>query len=314
MKIVLLEDLAISPSELEKYAQQLERLGHTFVAYPKTSDIATLKEEVKDADVVILANMPLPAEVIEDASNLKFIDVAFTGVDHVPVDLAKEKGITISNASGYATQAVAELVLSEMIFDLRKLAALQARGKEGLTKEGIRGQLLQGKTVGIVGAGVIGREVARLCKAFGCQVIGYNRSAINDPNFDAQLPLEEVLAKSDLISLHLPLTSQTKDLIGKEQFQKMKPSAILINTARGPVVNEEALVEALKEGTIAGAILDVFEKEPPLDPNDPLLTLPNVILTPHIGFDSQESMNRRAEIVFDNLFGWLDQNPKNVIC
>ncbi len=314
MKIVLLEDLAISPSELEKYAQQLERLGHTFVAYPKTSDIAILKEEVKDADVVILANMPLPAEVIEDASHLKFIDVAFTGVDHVPVDLAKEKGITISNASGYATQAVAELVLSEMIFDLRKLAALQARGKEGLTKEGIRGQLLQGKTVGIVGAGAIGREVARLCKAFGCEVIGYNRSAITDPNFDAQLPLEEVLAKSDLISLHLPLTSQTKDLIGKEQFQKMKPSAILINTARGPVVNEEALVEALKEGTIAGAILDVFEKEPPLDPNDPLLTLPNVILTPHIGFDSQESMNRRAEIVFDNLFGWLDQNPKNVIC
>lgn len=314
MKIVLLEDLAISPSELEKYVQQLERLGHTFVAYPKTSDIAILKEEVKDADVVILANMPLPAEVIEDASHLKFIDVAFTGVDHVPVDLAKEKGITISNASGYATQAVAELVLSEMIFDLRKLAALQARGKEGLTKEGIRGQLLQGKTVGIVGAGAIGREVARLCKAFGCEVIGYNRSAITDPNFDAQLPLEEVLAKSDLISLHLPLTSQTKDLIGKEQFQKMKPSAILINTARGPVVNEEALVEALKEGTIAGAILDVFEKEPPLDPNDPLLTLPNVILTPHIGFDSQESMNRRAEIVFDNLFGWLDQNPKNVIC
>ncbi len=313
MKIVLLEDLAISSSELENYVQKLESLGHTFVAYPKTSDLETLKNEVKDADVVMLANMPFPLEALEAASHVQFIDVAFTGVDHIPGAAAKEKGITISNASGYATEAVAELVLSEIIFDLRKLAALQARGKKGLSKEGIRGQLLQGKTIGIVGAGVIGREIARLCKAFGCKVLGYNRSTINDPNFDAQLPLEDLLTQSDIVTLHVPFTGQTKGLIGKEQLKAMKPSAILVNTARGPIVDEKALIEALQEGTIAGAILDVFDQEPPLPADYPLLELPNVILTPHIGFDSQESMALRAQIVFDNLFAWLDHQPQNVI-
>lgn len=313
MKIVLLEDLAIPARELENYVQKLESLGHTFVVYPKTNNVKTLKKEVSDADVVMLANMPFPLEVLEAASNVQFIDVAFTGVDHIPVAAAKEKGITISNASGYATQAVAELVLSETIFALRKLAALQARGKEGLSKEGLRGQLLQGKTIGIVGAGAIGREVARLCKAFGCKILGYNRSDITDPNFDAQLPLEDLLAQSDVVSLHLPYTPQTKGIIGKEQLDVMKPSAILVNTARGPLLDEKALVEALEEGKIAGAILDVFDQEPPLPADYPLLKVPNVIFTPHVGFDSQESMKLRAKIVFDNLLAWLDHQPQNVI-
>lgn len=313
MKIVLLEDLAIPSSELEEYIYQLESLGHTFVAYPKTDDIKILKNEVCDADAVILANMPLPLEVVEAAPHLKFIDVAFTGVDHIPVKVAQEKGITISNASGYATQAVAELVISELIFNLRQLSSLQARGKMGLSKEGLRGQLLQGKTVGIVGAGAIGREVARLCKAFGCRVLGYNRSLIRDENFDAQLPLEDLLAQSDIVSLHLPLTSQTQGLIGKKQLGIMKPSAILINTGRGPLVDEKALVEALRDQTIGGAILDVFEQEPPLPFDYPLLKMSNVILTPHVGFDSQESMALRGQIVFNNLFSWLNQNPQNVV-
>lgn len=313
MKIVLLEDLAIPSSELENYVQKLDSLGHIFLAYPKTNDVEALKKEVKDADVVMLANMPLPLEVLEAAPNVQFIDVAFTGVDHIPVAAAKEKGITISNASGYATEAVAELVLSETIFALRKLAALQARGKEGFSKEGLRGQLLQGKTIGIVGAGAIGREVARLCKAFGCKVLGYNRSDITDPNFDAQLPLEDLLVQSDVVTLHVPYTPETKGLIGKEQLEAMKPSAILVNTARGPIVDEKALIEALQKGTISGAILDVFDQEPPLPADYPLLKAPNVILTPHVGFDSQESMKLRAKIVFDNLFAWLDHQPQNVI-
>ena len=231
MKIVLLEDLAIPSSELENYVQKLENLGHTFVVYPKTSHLKTLKKEVSDADVVMLAKMPLPLEILEAAPNVQFIDVAFTGVDHIPVAAAKEKGITISHASGYATTSVAELILSETIFALRKLAALQAWGKEGLSKEGIRGQLLQGITIGIVGAGAIGREVARLCKAFGCKVLGYNRSDITDPNFDGQLLLEDLLAQSEVVTLHVPYTPETQGLIGKEQFKIMKPSAILVSTA-----------------------------------------------------------------------------------
>ena len=311
MKIVLLESLGVSQDVLDSYADKLRAMGHTFTAYAKNTEPEVQVEESRDADAVILANMPLSKEVIEQAQNLKYIDIAFTGVDHVPVREAKERGIEISNASGYATQAVAELTVSMMIQLLRHVDLVQERCRTGATKDGLVGNLLCGKTVGIVGAGAIGKRTAALCKAFGCRVIAYSRSTVTDPAIDRQVTLEELLQQADIICLHCPLTEQTKGMIGGEQIAMMKPSAILINMARGPVVDSQALADALNNGRIAGAGIDVFEKEPPLDTDHPLLHTPNTVVTPHIGFASVESMEQRAQIVFDNLFAWLDGEIKN---
>lgn len=313
MKIVLLEGLGVSDRLIQAHAGKLASLGHTFTAYDKNPDPAVQLERSRDADVIMLANMPLDRSVVENAAALKFIDVAFTGVDHIPVDEAKARGILISNASGYATQAVAELALSFMIQLLRNVPQTEARCREGGTKDGLIGRLLCGKTVGIVGAGAIGKRTAALCKAFGCKVISYSRSKITDPVIDAQVTLDELLERADIVSLHCPLTAQTRHLIGAPQLERMKPGALLINTARGDVVDQEALAEALRSGRLAGAACDVFDREPPLPAGHPLLQSPNTIVTPHIAFASVESMEQRAGIVFDNLYSWLDGTPRNVI-
>lgn len=306
MQIVLLESLGVSGEVLQKHVQKLESMGHSFTAYEKNTDPAVQTERCRNADVVMLANMPLSEAAVEKAENLKFIDVAFTGVDHIPMEAARKKGIAVSNASGYATQAVAELCISFMIQLLRNVGKTEERCRTGGTKDGLIGSLLCGKTVGIVGAGAIGKRTAALCKAFGCTVLAYNRSRVTDASVDRQVSLEELLMESDLVSLHVPLTDDTKGLIGKEQLAQMKKTAFLINTARGGVVDQDALAAALRDGQIAGAALDVFDKEPPLPEDHPLLQAPNTIVTPHIGFASVESLEQRADIVFENLYSWLD--------
>lgn len=313
MQIVLLESLGVSDALMEKHRVRLQEMGHTLLTYEKNTDPAVQLERCRKADVVMLANMPLDLSVIQGSPNLKFIDVAFTGVDHIPVAAARERGIAVSNASGYATQAVAELCISFMIQLLRNVEATQNRCRSGGTKDGLIGSLLWGKTVGIVGAGAIGRRVAALCKAFGCTVLAFSRSTVSDPSIDRQVSLAELLAQSDIVSLHCPLTEETRGMIGKEQLEQMKRSAILINTARGDVADQEALSFALHQGKIAGAACDVFDKEPPLPVDHPLLHTPNTIVTPHIAFASVESLEQRAEIVFDNLYSWLDGKQLNAI-
>lgn len=313
MKIVLLEELGVENETIEKYKKKLEELGHTFISYKKDNDINKQIERVSDADVLILANMPLDERIVKNAKNLKYIDVAFTGVDHIPVELAKKNGIAISNASGYATDAVAELCISFMIQLLRNIKENEESLRNNGTKEEFVGNLLNGKTVGIIGAGEIGRRVAFLCKAFGCKVIAYNRSVVDDSNIDEQMELEELLKEADIVSLHCPLTKETEGMIGKIELSLMKNSAILINTARGAIVNTDDLVYALNNDMIRGAAIDVYDKEPPLSKDYPLLKAKNVILTPHMGFSSLESMEKRADIVFDNLFSYLDGNLKNKI-
>lgn len=313
MKIVLLEGLGVPPQVIEKHAQRLAAMGHTFTAYEKDASPAVQLDRSRDADVVMLANMPLDLSVVEQAPALKYIDVAFTGVDHIPMEAAKKRGIQVSNASGYATQAVAELCIGLMIQLLRKVDATQQRCRQGGTKDGLVGGLLSGKTVGIVGAGAIGRRTAALCKAFGCTVLAYSRSAVRDDAIDRQVPLAELLEQSDIVSLHCPLTPETKGLIGREELARMKKTALLLNTARGGVVDTPALADALTQGAIAGAACDVFEAEPPLPTDHPLLHTPNTIATPHIAFASAESMEQRAEIVFQNLYAWLEGSPVNLI-
>lgn len=306
MKIVLLEGLGVSGEVLERHARRLEEMGHTLTVYEKDTDLGVQEERSRDADVIMLANMPLASSVVEKGKNLKFIDVAFTGVDHIPVAEAKKRGIAISNASGYATQAVAELCVSFMIQLFRNVDETQRRCRSGGTKDGLVGNLLWGKTVGIVGAGAIGKRVAALSRAFGCRVVAFSRSPVSDEAIDRQVSLEELLTEADVVSLHCPLTEDTRGLIGEEQLKLMKKSAVLINTARGAVVDSRALAEALTGGRIAGAACDVFETEPPIPADHPLLHCPNTIVTPHIAFASVESMEQRAEIVFENLYSWLE--------
>lgn len=313
MRIVLLENLGCSPELVEENAARLRALGHEFTEYEKSTDTERLKAETRDADVLMLANMPLPAEVLAAAPDVKFIDVAFTGVDHIPVADARERGIAISNASGYADESVAELCISLMIQLLRHLGEAERRVREGGTKGGLGANLLQGKTVGIIGAGAIGKRLAALCKAFGCTVLAHNRRPVADPAIDESVSLDELLRRSDIVSLHCPLTPETRGLIGARELAMMKKTAFLINTARGPVVDNAALAEALNAGTIAGAACDVFDMEPPLPADYPLLHCKNVILTPHLAFYSQESLEERAKIAFANLFAWLDGKQINKI-
>lgn len=314
MKIVLLESLGVSEETLAACAKPLTDAGHTFVAYPKDTDPQIQIERAKDADILMIANMPLSGEVIRACKNLKFIDVAFTGVDHVDLDAAKEMGVKVSNAAGYSTQAVAEIALCMMLSLLRNIPQVEQRCRQGQTKDGLVGCELRGKTVGIVGAGAIGCRTAELCHAFGCKVLGYKRHVTGkEPSFIEFVSLDELLQQSDIVSLHCPINEESKHLINAQSIAKMKQGAYLINTARGPVVDSQALADALNSGYLSGAGIDVFEKEPPLSTDHPLLHSKNTIVTPHVAFASAESMVARAEIVFDNIQSYLDGNQKNII-
>ena len=312
-KVVILESLGISEEELEGFKKPFE--GEVcFEEFEKTTDTAKLIEEAQDADAMIIANMPMPGAVIEACKKLDFIDVAFTGVDHVGLDAAKAKGIKLSNASGYSNEAVSELVIGMALSMLRNIPQTQERVRAGGTKDGLVGSELKGKTVGIIGFGNIGRRTGELMNAFGCRVIACSKSIHNDyPQYAEQMELDEILKISDIVVLHTPLNDSTRGLINYEKLSLMKPSAILINVARGPVCNEDDLARALNEGIIAGAAVDVFTKEPPLPADTQMLGAKNTLLTPHIAFATKESMTLRAEIVFDNLRAWLDGGQKNVI-
>jgi D-3-phosphoglycerate dehydrogenase len=312
-KVVILESLGISQEELEGFKAPFK--GEVeFAEYPKTTDTAKLIDEAKDADAMIIANMPMPGEVISACGKLQFIDVAFTGVDHVGLDAAKAKGIKVSNASGYSNEAVSELVIGMALSMLRNIPQTQERVRNGGTKDGLVGSELKGKTVGIIGFGNIGRRTGELLNAFGCKVLAQSRSWHSDyPTYVQQLSQEELLKRSDIVILHCPLNDSTRGMINYEKLSLMKPTALLINVARGPVCNEDDLARALNEGVIAGAAIDVFTKEPPLPADTQMLHAKNALLTPHIAFATAESMTLRAEIVFDNLRAWLDGDQKNVV-
>lgn len=314
MKVVLLESLGISAKVLDGFAKRLEEKGHEFTAYERSTDEAVLIERAKEAEVIMIANMPLSGNVIRSCPKLKFIDVAFTGVDHVDLSAARECGVAVSNASGYSNESVAELVICMMLSLLRNVKQVEERCRTGGTKDGLVGRQLQDKTVGIVGMGAIGTRVARLCGAFGCRVLSYSRTCRpQNEKLADYVSLNELLERSDIVTLHCPLTDETRHLIDAEKIGKMKKGAILINAARGPVVDYEALAEALRAGKLGGAGVDVFETEPPVPADHVMLHTPNTIVTPHIAFASEESMVLRAQIVFDSLEQWMEGNQINVI-
>ena len=313
-KIVIMESLGISAEELAARKAPFEAQGHVFVDYPKTTDPAKLIEEAKDADAMILANMPMPADVLRKCDKLKFIDVAFTGVDHVGLDAAKEKNIAVSNASGYSNEAVSELVIGTTLSLARNLRSVEDRCREGKDKTGLVGWEIKGKTVGIIGLGKIGTRTAELFHAFGATVLAQSRTHHDGiAEYIEQVTQEELLHRSDIVVLHCPLNDSTRGMINAEKLAMMKPTALLVNVARGPVVVEKDLASALENGVIAGAAIDVFDKEPPLDTASPILHAPNCLVTPHVAFATQQSMSLRAEIVFDNLAKWMEGHQINTI-
>ena len=313
-KIVIMESLGISAEELAARKAPFEAQGHVFVDYSKTTDPAKLIEEAKDADAMILANMPMPADVLRKCDKLKFIDVAFTGVDHVGLDAAKEKNIAVSNASGYSNEAVSELVIGTTLSLARNLRSVEDRCREGKGKTGLVGWEIKGKTVGIIGLGKIGTRTAELFHAFGATVLAQSRTHHDGiAEYIEQVTQEELLHCSDIVVLHCPLNDSTRGMINAEKLAMMKPTALLVNVARGPVVVEKDLASALENGVIAGAAIDVFDKEPPLDTASPILHAPNCLVTPHVAFATQQSMSLRAEIVFDNLAKWMEGHQINTI-
>lgn len=308
MNIVVLEDLGLPESQIREIAKPITDEGHQLTIYERTEDIELIKERVKDADILVIANMPLSGEVIRAAENLKYISIAFTGYDHVDLKACKERDIQVSNAAGYSTVSVPELVFGMVISFLRSIHTLDRTTREGKTKAGSTQKEIYGKKFGIIGTGAIGSRVAKLALAFGADVLAYSRREKEELKSLGvkYVSLDELLSESDIVSIHTPLTEETKGLIDKEKIALMKPTSILVNTARGPIVDTQALVEALKEGKIAGACLDVFDQEPPLPKDYPILSLPNTLVTPHIGFATEEAMVRRAHITFsENIYNWL---------
>ena len=315
MNISLLEPIGISKEAVEEFAAGLIEKGHEFTYYDtKTTDPEELKKRSAGQDIVMIANNPYPDEVVEAADSLKMIDVAFTGIDHVGTAACKEKNIMICNAAGYSNQTVAELTIGMAVAGLRNMTEGDRRSRNQETSAGIGGREICGRTVEIIGLGKIGFTAAKLFQAFGARVIAYNRSQSQEA-LDAGIEyrsLEEVLKESDIVSLHLPLNDNTRGFISGEKLTLMKKDAVFINCARGPIVDNAALAKALSAGELGFACIDVFDMEPPLPEDYPLLHCPNTLLTPHQAFISEEAMLRRAKIVFDNLYAYLDGKPENV--
>ena len=301
MKIVFLEPLGLKVPQIEAACEGLKKAGHEVVIYPdRNEDLDELKRRAKDAEVVVESNIPLRKEFLDACPNLKMLSIAFTGLDHIDMEACSHRGIVVKNAAGYSTEAVAELAMALMIDVYRKVLDNDTITRQCNRKGIMPGREIGGKTIGVIGMGNIGQRVAKLANAFGCKVLAWNRTQkqIEGVNF---VDKETLLKESDVVTLHIALNAETRDFITEKDFALMKPSAILVNTARGPVVNEHALAKALKEGVIAGAATDVYGKEPPLNQDNPLLDAPNLIMLPHIGFATEEAFILRLGIVVRNI-------------
>lgn len=313
MKCAVVEPLGVAKDVLLEIADKALGSSVEIDYYgDRREDAESLIQRSGDADIVVISNIPYGRDIMNKNPNLKMICVAFTGVDHIDMAYCREHGITVCNCSGYATTAVAELVFGSVLALYRRILQCDMATRASKTKDGLIGFELEGKTFGIVGLGAIGRAVAKVALVFGCRVIAYND---NEPGMDGVelVSLEAVLSQSDIVSLHVPLLDSTKGMINADSLKLMKNSAILVNAARGPVVDNAALDQALKDGVIAGAALDVFDIEPPVPQDYPLLQAPNTLLTPHVAFATAESMVKRAKIAFENVGLWVRGTPQNVM-
>ena len=310
MKISVVEPLGIGKEQFETLRAEFETKNCVFEYYmDRNENPDTIAQRIGDADIVVISNIRLSAETMAKCPNIKMLSVAFTGLDHIDLDYCRAKNIEVFNASGYSTVAVSELAIGLMLDVYRKITEMDANTRQLGSRGMFLGRELHGKTVGVVGTGAIGIQTINLLKAFGCKVLAYSRTQRSEVKALGveYVSLEHLMANSDIVTLHVPATKDTAQMINAEMISLMKPSAILINTARGAVVDNTALAHALKDGKIAGAGIDVYETEPPLPENHPLLSAPNAVLLPHIAYATREAFDIRADIVMNNIHKWLDK-------
>lgn len=316
MKIVMLEQDAVNNDDI--CFDGFNKLGD-FKAYPLTPDDKII-QYIGDADAVLCNKCRITRKVMQSCKNLKYIGECATGYNNIDIDAANELGITVTNAGQYSTNAVAQHVFAFILNHLSKVSEYNNSVHNGDWVKSSNfvyylspTEEINGLTLGIVGFGSIGKAVCRIANAFGMKVIVYTRTAPDVNSYNCEfVSKEELFTRSDFITLHCPLTDKTENLVNKETLGLMKKSAYLINTSRGPVVNEKDLSDALNSGVISGAALDVVSVEP-MRSDNPLLNARNCVFTPHIAWAPRQTRERLVGIVLDNLLGFINGNPKNVV-
>jgi D-3-phosphoglycerate dehydrogenase len=312
MKIVVADPIYLP----DAYRIWLEELGELEVFRTAPSSPEDFIERIKDAEIVIVGRYGFSKDAFLSAQKLKMISLWQTGYDNVDIKAATEHGVVVSNVPGYSFDAVAEFVFALALNLLRKVHIADARYRRGqLDCNCYVGKQLMGKTLGVIGTGDIGRRVIQIGHGFNMKVLSV--TAHPNPEKEKELgvkfvDLDTLLSESDILTLHLPLAPSTEKMIGACEIAMMKQTAVLINTSRGRIIDEEALVEALVEKRIAGAGLDVFEKEP-LPKDSLLLSLDNVVLTPHIAFLTEESIEECTYLCIKNVEMFLEGKAQNVV-
>ncbi len=317
MKIVVLDGYTLNPGDISWDA--LHELGEVII-YDRTS-VENIPERSKDAEVILTNKTPLNAEVLSKLPSLKYVGVLATGYNIVDTAKAKHMGIVVSNVPGYGTSSVAQLtfaLLLELCHHVQYHSDVVRNGKWSRSADFSFWDFplveLSGKTMGIIGFGSIGKKVADIASAFGMNILATSRTHSDQSdrtNFEwATLP--GLLEKSDVVSLHCPLVPETQGLVNKESLAKMKRSAYLLNTSRGPLIVDEDLANALNNAVIAGAGIDVLTVEPPLE-NNPLFKAKNCIITPHIAWATKEARERLMNMAVNNLSAFIVGRPVNVV-
>ncbi|WP_026476089.1 NAD(P)-dependent oxidoreductase [Alkaliphilus transvaalensis] len=317
-----MENIVFLNAEKLDFDHQLDfsalwELGN-FTKYEDSSEDEII-ERVQGQSIIITKELPLTQFHLENfPSSVKLICEAGTGFNNIDIAAAKKKGITVCNVPGYSTEAVAQLAMTLILNFASSLIQQQRmihkKDFSNFTKHlQVPHFELKNKTLGVIGTGTIGQQLIKLARAFDMEVLAFNRTlkTFQDPHVKS-VPLDELLVNSDFVSIHCPLTADTKHLINRDKLELMKPTAFIINTSRGPIIKEVDLIEALQEGIIAGAGLDVQDPEPP-ELNNPLFTMENVILTPHIGWRCIESRQRLIHLLADNIKSYTIGKPVNIV-
>ena len=315
MKIAVLDWYTVNISG-DIPVSQLQALGDVNII-PLTPPEKTA-ENIGDADIVLCNKVLITPEVMDACPNIKYIGLFATGFNNVDIAYAAKKGIPVCNAGQYSTNAVAQQTFAYILDHFSKIRDYDKAVRNGEWERSpafsyfpIPTAELAGKTLSIVGYGSIGRKVAEIGHAFGMNIVVSTRTMPADCPYEITDMLTAA-EKADVLTFHCPLTEQTKGIIGKELLSHMKPSAMLINTARGGIVNEPELADALRDGTISAAYVDVLEKEP-MSPDTPLKNIPNCIITPHTAWAPLETRQRLVDIVCDNIRAWQNGSPKNKV-
>jgi len=314
VKIVILDAYTVNPGDLTWHP--LEEMAD-LVIYDRTQPEQVV-ERCKGAEIVLTNKVILDAEVLNHLPHLTYIGVLATGYNVVDLEVASRQSITVTNIPAYSTNSVAQMVWAHILNITNRVGHYAEENKNGRWTRSkdfcyydYTHSELAGKTIGIVGLGNTGMATARIAQAFGMNVIAYT-SKDKLPEEMKKVTLDELFKSSDIVSLHCPLTNETKELVNKERLDMMKPSAILINTSRGPVVNETDVAAALNEGKIAAFGADVVSVEPAKKGN-PLLSAKNCFLTPHIAWATKEARQRLIDICIANIKAFLDDKPQNVV-